>query len=75
MIANVEMHDSKGRLVPTACCDISFTAPEGYRILGWGNGDPSFRYIERPLDPSSDTIDIITFNGLAQVILLSIKWM
>jgi len=70
MIANVEMHDSKGRLVPTACCDISFTAPEGYRILGWGNGDPSFRYIERPLDPSSDTIDIITFNGLAQVILL-----
>ena len=68
MVAQVEMRDAKGRFVPTANCTIDFTAPEGYRILGWGNGDPAFQYDERPED-GSDTIRITTFNGLAQVIL------
>ena len=68
MVAQVEMRDAKGRFVPTANCTIDFTAQEGYRILGWGNGDPAFQYDERPED-GSDTIRITTFNGLAQVIL------
>ena len=68
MVAQVEMRDVKGRFVPTANCTIDFTAQEGYRILGWGNGDPAFQYDERPED-GSDTIRITTFNGLAQVIL------
>ncbi len=68
MIAQVEMRDAKGRFVPNANCTIDFTAQEGYRILGWGNGDPAFQYDERPED-GSDTIRITTFNGLAQVIL------
>ena len=68
MVAQVEMRDAKGRFVPTANCTIDFTAPEGCRILGWGNGDPAFQYDERPED-GSDTIRITTFNGLAQVIL------
>lgn len=68
MVAQVEMRDAKGRFVPTANCEIEFTAPEGCRILGWGNGDPAFQYDERPED-GSDTIRITTFNGLAQVIL------
>jgi hypothetical protein len=67
-VANVEMRDAKGRFVPTADCQIEFKAPEGYRILGWGNGDPAFQYDERPED-GSDSIRITTFNGLAQVIL------
>ena len=68
LIATVEMCDRKGRFVPTSCREITFTAPEGYRILGWGNGDPAFQYNERPED-GSNTIKITTFNGLAQVIL------
>ena len=83
-IANVEMRDAKGRFVPTACKELTFTAPEGCRILGWGNGDPAFQYIERPVtygpgasgpsctpvpDRDARTVDIVTFNGLAQVIL------
>ena len=68
MVAQVEMRDAKGLFVPTANCTIDFTAQEGYRILGWGNGDPAFQYDERPED-GSDTIRITTFNGLAQVIL------
>ena len=84
MVASVEMRDAKGRFVPTACNELTFTAPEGMRILGWGNGDPSFRHIERPVtygpaasgpsgtpvpDRDARSIRIVTFNGLAQVIL------
>ena len=68
MIANVAMHDAKGRFVPTANCPVEFSAPEGWRILGWGNGDPAFQHDERP-ESGADTISITTFNGLAQVIL------
>lgn len=68
-IANVEMKDGEGRFVPTANCDLTFAAPEGYRILGWGNGDPAFQYVERPLKKDAESIAIRTFNGLAQVIL------
>jgi beta-galactosidase len=76
MIANVKLCDSKGRFVPTACQDLVFEIPEGYRILGWGNGDPAFQHIERPVvtgtlvpDSAARTVSIRTFNGLAQVIL------
>ena len=67
-VANVKMIDSKGRFVPTACEEMEFAAPEGFRILGWGNGDPAFQHVERPLDDSG-SMKIVTFNGLAQVIL------
>ena len=85
MVANVEMRDAKGRFVPTANCDLEFTAPEaGWKILGWGNGDPAYQYVERPFttgaaatcptgtpvpDPSAETVSIHTFNGNAQVLL------
>ena len=86
-IANVEMRDAKGRFVPTACKEMTFTAPEGCRILGWGNGDPAFQHVERPVtygaaasapsgtpvpDRDAQTVDIVTFNGLAQVVLQKI---
>ena len=67
-VANVRMLDAEGRFVPTACVEMEFTAPEGSRILGWGNGDPTFQYVERPVN-GENFIKIITFNGLAQVIL------
>ena len=67
-IASVEMKDAKGRFVPSADVALEFTAPEGFRILGWGNGDPTFQYDERP-ESGDNIITIQTFNGLAQVIL------
>ena len=86
-VAQVKMTDEKGRFVPTACEEVTFEAPEGYRILGWGNGDPAFQHVERPVtyggaasapsgtpvpDRSAKTVDIVTFNGLAQVVLQKI---
>ena len=68
-IASVEMCDRKGRFVPTACRELEFKAPAGYRILGWGNGDPAYQYVERPQDKDADSIKIQTFNGYAQVII------
>ena len=69
MVADVEMRDAKGRFVPTANCEVDFTAPEqGWKVLGWGNGDPAFQYIERPVS-ETDSIRVTTFNGRAQVIL------
>jgi beta-galactosidase len=88
IVACVEMRDSKGRFVPTDNSEISFTAPTGWRILGWGNGDPAFQYVERPvvsgksandnvctpaLDKDADTISVHVFNGLAQVVLQKIS--
>ena len=84
LIACVEMHDKKGQFVPTACLELEYTVPEGWRVLGWGNGDPAFQHIERPVryytsanstegtpipDKTAKTVKVVTFNGLAQVIL------
>ena len=93
MVANVSLTDSKGRFVPTANQEVAYTAPEGWTILGWGNGDPAFQYVERPVaygvsatdgttasdgnsltgtpapDQDAQNIQVVTFNGLAQVIL------
>ena len=64
------MVDAKGRFVPTANCEVEFQTPsEEWKILGWGNGDPAFQYVERPRDKDADSIKIQTFNGYAQVII------
>lgn len=84
VITTIKMTDSKGRFVPTACESFKFTAPDGYRIIGWGNGNPAFRHLERPVtygisashsegtpapDLTATSVQIQTFNGYAQVIL------
>ena len=84
VITTIKMTDSKGRFVPTACENFMFTAPDGYRIIGWGNGNPAFRHLERPVtygisashsegtpapDLTATSVQIQTFNGYAQVIL------
>ena len=71
-VATVEMRDAKGRFVPTADTPLEFTAPEGCRLLGWGNGDPAFQHDERP-ENGENSIKTQTFNGLAQVILQLMK--
>lgn len=67
-IATIRMVDEKGRFVPTACERMTFNTDGCFRILGWGNGDPAFQHIERP-SGDAGTVEIETFNGLAQVIL------
>ncbi len=69
VIANITMLDSKKRVVPTACNPLTVKVGENCRILGWGNGDPAFRHIERPSDSDARAMDIQAFNGHAQVIL------
>ena len=70
IVADVKMVDSKGRFVPTANCEVEFKTPSAeWKILGWGNGDPAFQYVERPVDKDADNIKIQTFNGCAQVII------
>ena len=70
IVANVKMVDAKGRFVPTANCEVEFQTPSTeWKILGWGNGDPAFQYVERPHDKDADSIKIQTFNGYAQVII------
>ena len=70
IVANVKMVDSKCRFVPTANCEVEFKTPSAeWKILGWGNGDPAFQYVERPVGKDADNIKIQTFNGCAQVII------
>ena len=70
IVANVKMVDAEGRFVPTSNCEVEFQTPsEEWKILGWGNGDPAFQYVERPHDKDADSIKIQTFNGYAQVII------
>lgn len=56
-VVTVEMRDARGRFVPTSCDDLEITVGEGWTILGWGNGDPAFQYVERPVKygPSAAT--------------------
>lgn len=46
-------------------------AVEGATFLGWGNGNPGFKEVERPLEGNS--LSIKTFNGRAQVLVRSIE--
>lgn len=83
-VVRVDMKDAKGRLVPDSCDEIAISIGDGWNILGWGNGDPAFQAIERPVtyhagaasptctpipDRSARTMTVKAFNGHAQVIL------
>ena len=40
-------------------------------ILGWGNGDPGFKMIERPIGGDKSNMKIKSFNGKAQILVKS----
>ena len=69
VVVDIEALDAKGRLVPDAEMPLHVSV-EGATLLGWGNGDPGFKAVERPLDGNS--LDIATFSGCAQVLVRSI---
>ena len=69
VVVDIEALDAKGRFVPDAEMPLSVRV-EGAALLGWGNGDPGFKAVERPIDGNS--LEINTFSGCAQVLVRSI---
>lgn len=67
----VELQDKKKRMVPTACDGLLLTVDGPVRILGVGNGNPTWQAAERPTDANARTFRLKAFNGLAQVLLQS----
>ena len=72
-VVGIEIQDQKGRIVPDACQMLTFTLEGGGRILGVGNGDPSYMGDDHPKMSDCRTFSIPAFNGLAQVLIQSDK--
>ena len=70
-VVTVEVQDSKGRVVPNACPILTFQLNGEGRILGVGNGDPSYLGEDHPKGKDCKTFSIPAFNGLAQVVVQS----
>ena len=68
-IVTVEIHDSKGRIVPDACPMLTIRLNGDARILGVGNGDPAYLGPDHPQDANCKEFQIPAFNGLAQIII------
>ena len=70
-IVTVEILDNKGRIVPDACPMLTCTLEGDGRILGVGNGDPSYLGPDHPNELDCHTFQIPAFNGLAQILIQS----
>lgn len=70
-VVNVEIQDSKGRIVPDACQMLTFRLDGHGRILGCGNGDPSYLGEDHPKQKDCQMFKIPAFNGRAQVLIQS----
>ena len=70
-VVTVEVLDNKGRVVPDACPMLSFRLEGDGRILGVGNGDPSYLGADHPKTNDCREFSIPAFNGLAQVLVQS----
>lgn len=70
VVIDIEARDAKGRFVPDADIPVNVSV-SGAQLLGWGNGDPGFKYTERPADGSNSLV-IRTFSGRAQLLVRSI---
>ena len=65
--------DEKGREVPDADIPLAVTVSSNLAILGWGNGDPGFKLMERPVVGASGAFSIQTFSGKVQLLLRSVE--
>ena len=70
-VITVEVQDQKGRIVPDACPELTFTLSGNGRILGAGNGDPSYPGLDHPNSKDCQQFTIPAFNGLAQLLVQS----
>ena len=71
VVIDLTLMDGKGRYVPDACEEITVDVEGGAEILGYGNGDPGFKGVERPQGSDRQPLTIHSFMGNAQVILRS----
>ena len=70
-VLTIEIQDAKGRIVPDACPMLTLRLEGNGRILGAGNGDPSYLGADHPKDKDCKAFSIPAFNGLAQVLIQS----
>ena len=70
-VITIEVQDQKGRVVPDACPVLTFTLTGNGRILGAGNGDPSYPGLDHPDAMDCRQFTIPAFNGLAQLLIQS----
>ena len=70
-VITIEVQDQKGRIVPDACPELTFTLSGQGRILGAGNGDPSYLGLDNPGQKDCQQFTIPAFNGLAQLLVQS----
>ena len=57
--------------MPDACPVLTFTLTGNGRILGAGNGDPSYPGLDHPDAMNCRQFTIPAFNGLAQLLIQS----
>ena len=69
VVVDLTLFDKKGRFVPDACNNIEIQIDGPAEILGWGNGDPGFKTVERPKEGNSKRAVLPAFMGHAQVII------
>ena len=70
-VVTIEIQDQKGRIVPDACPMLTFTLDGNGRILGAGNGDPSYAGADHPKSKDCKQFSIPAFNGMAQILIQS----
>lgn len=70
-VVTIELQDQKGRFVPDACPTLTLRLEGNARIIGAGNGDPSYLGADHPKDIDCKEFSIPAFNGLAQFIVQS----
>lgn len=70
-VITIEVQDRKGRIVPDACPMLTFTLDGNARIIGAGNGDPSYMGADHPKEKDCRQFSIPAFNGLAQLLVQS----
>ena len=52
---------------------LAVTVSSNLTILGWGNGDPGFKVLERPVAGTTGPFSIQTFSGKAQLLIRSVE--
>lgn len=73
VVVDLTLQDRKGRYVPDACDKIQVSVEGDAEILGWGNGDPGFKDIERPQGADKQHAEFDAFMGNAQFILRGLE--
>ena len=66
---SIEREESGEMIVPDACPDLRFTVEGPGRIIGAGNGDPSYTGPDHPANPKDFTYP--AFNGFCRVYVQS----